>query len=420
MNVIDIPVKDLKPHPVNLEYYDNENCDNTKLRDSLRKTYEKHGYPNLEICYVDKNNIIYSGHRRHENAEAEGLPFLRCVVIDHTYDEKCLTDIKLKRKEKSILEDWNQPGLKRDEYSWSVLLKKYASDHADNITETDKPFTGAERNTWCVERTNKKQEEFRKMVQVVLKYDRHDLIEKVESGEYSVKNAHDEASAEKPKDKLKENPDRIDWIKYYADGTKWKNLVLPKIVDTFNQFKSITMSGKKLITHPKHGWEQHLGISTNLSNTVMSAVSMSLDDDGYCARTPRGEVGLADVIIDKKGKKLLTKEGCYPERMEMKVDEFKGHGSDTKVYTGGGHGRIVPHPFWITIYDEDGKRMLVLLTNITKNDWQKHGKKGRMPMSLWAENHFDNKDDWVCLHGSIYKDNKGVIQLQCLPVEGII
>ena len=180
------------------------------------------------------------------------------------------------------------------------------------------------------------------------------------------------------------------------------------------------MSGKKLITHPKHGWEQHLGISTNLSNTVMSAVSMSLEEDGYEAHTPRQEVGIEDVIILKKDKKLLTKEGCYPERMEMKVDEFKGHGSDTKVYTGGGHSRIVPHPFWIIIYDEDGKRMLVLLTNITKNDWQKHGKKGRMPMSLWAENHFDNKDDWVCLHGSIYKDNKGVIQLQCLPVEGII
>ena len=86
----------------------------------------------------------------------------------------------------------------------------------------------------------------------------------------------------------------------------------------------------------------------------MSAVSMSLDDDGYCAHTPRGEVGLADVIIDKKGKKILSKEGFYAERMEMKVDEFKGHGSSTKVYTGGGHNRIVPHPFWITIYDDDG------------------------------------------------------------------
>jgi len=420
MNIINVKIKDLKSHPLNKEYYDNENSDTTKLQEDLKKTYKNKGYPNLELVIIDKNNVIYSGHRRYDSCKKEKLPFLRCEVIEHTFVEECITNMKLRKKEKSILEDWNQPGLKRDEYAWNVILKKYGSDLADYIKETGNPYTGALRNTWCVERTNKKQQEFKKMVEVVYKFERPDLVQKVMDGEYSVKEALSEASAEKPKDKLKEDPDRIDWIKYYKDGSKFKTLVLPKIVDTFNQFKNITMSGKKLITHPKHGWEQHLGISTNLSNTIMSAVSMSLDDDGYCARTPRGEVGLADVIIDKKDKKILSKEGFYAERMEMKVDEFKGHGSSTKVYTGGGHNRIVPHPFWITIYDDDGKRMLILLSNITKNDWQEHGKKGAMPMSLWAENHFDNKDDWVCLHGDIYRDKKGVIQLQCLPVEGII
>lgn len=422
MDIQHIKIEDLKPHPLNLEYYeeyDKDDPDNIRLQNSLRSVYEKKGYPNLEIVYIDKNGVVFSGNRRYGGAKEEGLPFLRCVVIEHTFDEKCLTNLKLKKIEKSVLEEYNQPGLKRDEYAWRVVLKKYLSDLNDYITETGKTFTGKMRNEWCAERTNKNPKEFQKMVDVSIKYGRPDLVAKVESGEYSVKDAYNEASATPPKVILKENPNRINWIEYYRDKTKFNNLILPKIKDTFhNQILNISMGGKKLITDPVHGWEQHLGISTNLSNTVMSAVSMSLEEDGYTAHTPRQEVGIEDVIITHKGKKDLNIPGFYPERMEMKVDEFKGHGSATKVYTGGGYGRIVPHPFWIVIYDDNAKRLLVLLSNITKNDWQKHGKKGVMPMSLWAENHFDNKEDWVCLHGDIYRDNKGVIQLQCLPVKG--
>ena len=57
---------------------------------------------------------------------------------------------------------------------------------------------------------------------------------------------------------------------------------------------------------------------------------------------------------------------------------------------------------------------------MTKEDWIRKGKgnsaKYEMPMSYWAENHFDNKDDWVCLHGGIYKDKRGVLKIQCMPV----
>ena len=57
---------------------------------------------------------------------------------------------------------------------------------------------------------------------------------------------------------------------------------------------------------------------------------------------------------------------------------------------------------------------------MNKEDWIRKGKgssaKYEMPMSYWAENHFDNKDDWVCLHGGIYKDKRGVLKIQCMPV----
>ena len=206
MNIINVKIKDLKPHPLNEEYYDNENSDNTKLQDSLRKTFKKEGYPNLELVKIDKNNYIYSGNRRYDSCKEEGLPFLRCEVVKETFNEKCLTNIKLKKKEKEILETYNQPGLKRDEYSWSVILKKYGSDNADYEIETTRVFDGKLRNKWCAERTDKRPTEFKDMVDVVFKYARMDLVEKVECGEYSVKDAINEASAKEPEEQLKNNP----------------------------------------------------------------------------------------------------------------------------------------------------------------------------------------------------------------------
>ena len=55
--------KDLKPHPLNEKLY-NFDDDRSDLRKSMVKTFKEFGYPNTEIVYIDKNNVIYSGHRR--------------------------------------------------------------------------------------------------------------------------------------------------------------------------------------------------------------------------------------------------------------------------------------------------------------------------------------------------------------------
>ena len=111
-----------------------------------------------------------------------------------------------------ILEDYNEPGVKRNEYAWNVILKKFISDNSDNELLTGKPFNGAQRNYWCAKRTEATPNEFKDMVDVVQKYNRYDLVEKVESGEYSVKDAINEASQKEPEEKLKTNPDDMDLI----------------------------------------------------------------------------------------------------------------------------------------------------------------------------------------------------------------
>ena len=56
---------------------------------------------------LDKNNVIYSGHRRWYSAKEEKIPVLRCMRIKDTFDKKCLTDSVLKRKELDTLSNLN-------------------------------------------------------------------------------------------------------------------------------------------------------------------------------------------------------------------------------------------------------------------------------------------------------------------------
>ena len=423
MKIINVKIKDLKPHPLNEEYYDNENSDNTKLQDSLRKTFEKEGYPNLELVKIDKNNYIYSGNRRYDSCKEEELPFLRCEVIEETFNKKCLTNIKLKKKEKEILETYNQPGLKRDEYSWSVVLKKYGSDNADYEIETSRGFDGKLRNKWCAERTDKRPTEFKDMVDIVFKYERIDLVEKVESGEYSVKDAINEASAKEPEEQLKNNPNEYDLMKHFKNNKKQNDLLLNYSTNYFDYLTKGKMGGTPVMLDDDIGWEPN-AISTVLSHSIMSATCKSFNDSGFFAITPRLEPGITDVRILKKGKKLLSLPEYLALRAEIKVAELKGDGSKTKIQGGGGAHRMEDHVFIIAIHDEDGKRQMVLATKMTKNDWVKKGKgksaKYEMPMNLWAENHFDNKDDWHCLFGDIYKDKKGLLKILCLPTEDFL
>ena len=257
------------------------------------------------------------------------------------------------------------------------------------------------------------------MVDVVYKYDRYDLVEKVESGEYSVRDALNEASQKEPEEKLKTNPDDMDLIKYFKDNKEAVESLKKYGTDFFNKIKKLTMGDTPVILDEHIGWEDFT-ISGILSHTFMSATCKSFMDNGFFAISPRSEPGLTDVRILKQGNKVLTKKGYHPLRAEIKCAELKGDGYKTKIYGGGGSHRMEPHTFIIAIHDNDGERLMLLATKMTKEDWIRKGKgnsaKYEMPMSYCAENHFDNKDDWVCLHGGIYKDKRGVLKIQCMPV----
>lgn len=398
----------LKPHPINLKLYNFDNDDRTDLRKSMLKTYKKNGYPNTEICLIDKNGVIYSGNRRWHSANEEQLPTLRCMRTEHTFDEKCLTDPVLYKKELDILSDLNYPGTKRNELSWEVVLTKY--DQYNKVDEkiTGKSYTPRERNNWCRENTKFSVDNFRKMVEIYEK-NRIDLIKKVDLTEISINNAHKDALNIQPKVKAKYDPNRKNWIQFIKDNPEVGKKIVTYANNMFKQYLDINIKGRKIVEDKTHGHEKS-PISANLSHFYMSAVSLVLEEEGFKTITPNEEQGLPDVRILS-----LCKPGYHPERIEIKVAGFNGHGSATQVSAGGGTGRIVPHTFLIVVYDRATKRQMVVMSDLTKNDWTEEDKKAKMGMNVWADNHLN---ECVFLHGDGFIDTNNVFQIEMHKVKG--
>lgn len=410
-NIVFKHISELTDHPLNDIIYDKPNDNRDKLRASLIKSKNKTGIANKESCKIDPNGVIYSGHRRKwasEEDETGVLGYLKCEYIEHTFDPESLNDPTLEQKEADLLDEFNEPDIIRSQTSWPVVLRKYNYMNNIKYKRTGKYFIPKERNLWCAEKCGFTPDAFKKMVEI---YDvkRNDLIDKVEREGYSIHKAHTEALNIQPVSKLKYDPDRKNWVEYFKENPKCMDRVVDYANEMLKQHLDINIGGKKIPEDKIHGHEQNM-LSTNLSNFYMSAVSLVLEEEGFCSITPREEAGLPDVRILN-----LSKPGYHFERLEVKVTSFKGHGSKTYISAGPGANRIVPHTFLLVVYDPDTKRQMVVLSDLTKEDWTSNSKntKCEMGMNIWADNHLD---DCVFFHGDGFIDSRNLFNMNLKKV----
>lgn len=412
MQIITKHISELKDHPLNDVLYDKVNDNRDKLRASLIKSLNKNGYANKEIVYIDKNGVVYSGHRRKwasEEDETGQLGVLRCVEIDHTFDPASLENPILEEKEIDILDEYNEPDIIRNQTSWSVVLRKYNVCNNINFKKTGKYFDGKERNKWCAEKCSYPTTTFKRMVEI-FETGRTDLIKKIEIEGYSINKAYKEALNVQPPVQLLEDENRKNWIQFFKDKPELMDKVVKYANNMQQQHYNININGRKIPLDDTHGHEQNM-ISTNLSNFYMSAMSLVLEEEGFKSFTPREEAGLPDIRI-----KDLSKPGYHPERIEVKVAKFNGHGSKTYISAGPGATRIVPHTFLLVVYDPNSNRQFVVLSDLTKDDWTSNLKntKCEMGMNVWADNHLD---DCVIFHGDGYIDNRNVFNMNLKEVK---
>ena len=412
MQIITKHISELKDHPLNDVLYDKIDDNRDKLRASLIKSLKKNGYANKEIVYIDKNGVVYSGHRRKwasEEDETGQLGELRCVEIEHTFDPASLENPILEEKEIEILDEYNEPDIIRNQTSWSVVLRKYNVCNNINFKKTGKYFDGKERNKWCAEKCSYPTTTFKRMVEI-FETGRTDLIKKIEIEGYSINKAYKEALNVQPPVQLLEDENRKNWIQFFKDKPELMDKVVKYANDMQQQHYNININGRKIPLDNTHGHEQNM-ISTNLSNFYMSAVSLVLEEEGFKSFTPREEAGLPDIRI-----KDLSKPGYHPERIEVKVAKFNGHGSKTYISAGPGATRIVPHTFLLVVYDPNSNRQFVVLSDLTKDDWTSNLKntKCEMGMNVWADNHLD---ECVIFHGDGYIDNRNVFNMNLKEVK---
>lgn len=412
IQVITKNISELKDHPLNDVLYDKIDDNRDKLRASLIKSLNKNGYANKEIVYIDKNGVVYSGHRRKwasEEDETGQLGELRCVVIEHTFNPESLEDPILERKEIELLDEYNEPDIIRNQTSWSVVLRKYSVSNNVHYKIAKRYFTPKERNKWCVEKCSYPVKTFKMMVEIY-EAGRIDLIKKVEKEGYSITKAYKDALNIQPPVKLEYDKDRKNWVEFFKERPDCRKRVVKYANDLQKQFERININGRQIPLDKTHGFEQNM-ISTNLSNSYMSALSIVLEEEGFKSFTPREQAGDPDVVI-----KDLSKPGFYPERIEVKVAKFNGHGSKTSVSAGPRAATIVPHPFLNVIYDPETNRQFVVLSDLTKEDWTVNIKntKCEMGMNVWADNHLD---DCVFFHGDGYVDNRNVFNMNLKEVK---
>jgi len=411
-NPVFIHVKNLTDHPLNDVIYDKDNDNRDKLRESLLKSLKDTGVANKETVKVDKNGVVYSGHRRKwasEEDETGELGLLQCEIIEHTFDPESLKDPISEQIEADALDDYNEPGVIRNQTSWTVVLRKYSYMNALNYKKTTKYFSNKERNAWCAQKCNFQPVPFKKMVAIYEK-GRNDLIDKVVLGDITVNKAHTEALNIQKVDPVKYDSDRKNWVQFFKDNPACMKRVVDYANDMLKQHLNIHIAGRKIPEDDIHGHEQNM-LSTNLSNFYMSAVSIVLEEEGFNAITPREEAGLPDVRI-----LCLSKPGYYPERLEIKVASHKGPGSKTSISAGPGATRIVPHTFLLVVYDPVSKRQMVVLSDLTKDDWTSNSKntKCEMGMNIWADNHLD---ECVFFHGDGFVDGRNLFNMNLSKID---
>ncbi len=400
-------VKDLNPHPLNVKLNPIEK--NEEERKDLAKRFAEHfeqeGIPNHNpILICPETNTIWSGHNRYFTADEEGYDEVQIAYTTKKYDPN-----EPEEDQMYYLEQHNADG-KRDEGKPSVILRKWhamkeAHTDEDNKYRINAPYSDFFKDFAHSRKVTPK--EFKQLL-VVEEYNPV-WIEDIETKKISsIQKAYDMTKAKEPDDK--ENPNRHNFIKTLDENPKIKQDIVNNTIKVLKDFKSISIGNKPMLFGDDISWETN-ALSAILSHTVMSATAdafkeckIPLVEDCITPGGLNKKQGYADVQFPS-----LNKDGFQKERIEVKAANAGATCASTNISSGLGATKIHPHEYMIVVWDNDFKRLFIMITTLTKEDWGS-GSEGEkiMSMKTWHKNHYHNKDEYRFLIGEIYEDQKGL------------
>lgn len=375
----------LIPNPLNKELYTNEEEElrtQSEIADSYKIRIERGQCPNEQPIVIWPDGRIDAGHTRHQAALKAG------VDVWVVYTDK--PELDYENAPFTALESVSSSNIHR-KMTHSVRLNEFEQKNKAYVIEF-----GIARTTTQEDEHIKKLGTSRATIKQLLeiKKNRPDLLPLVDSSEWSVKAAYDEATGKNKVKVIKSNNPNRDWSGIYTMDV-FKSIT-QRVSNCINQMRDISYKLNGEDYNPLKDFVK-AAIASNISWLFESIGAEVLRGENHDVRCASGHPTDPDIYHND-----------IDDKVEIKVTNFDGATTKWK----GGQG-IREGQYILVAYDELIERWLIIFTKLTQEDWKSAGMGGHtLPIKNVLDNH---KNDMVVVYGDLYENNgKVVAQLQTL------
>ena len=375
-----VDVINLKPNPINKLVYENDTAESTKIKElavSMREEMENGNPPNIMAIGVYPDGLLDYGHSRGGAARMIGATRLKAEYTTSPYPD--LNDLH------TTIKNLTKTNIYR-ELSFSVKLN--IVDMKENAYEKTfgEPMSYKDKKKLYKEvrisvRNVKRGHEIKDL--------RPDLLKEIDKNATSIEYAYNVATG----NDVKVTPKKVGGVDLFNLITpEMKTAIMAKAITTLKKYRAVTMSTKDGEISPiedELGWEpsRFTGV---VSDTFMTAMGVVFDDEGYDVTTANGYANDPDDYLVS-----------LDEKLEIKVNEYKGDGAKTTWK--GGRG-IREGEYLLVSHNRDFNRLFIMFTTLNEEDWVKKGNVGtELKLSTWWNNHKD-VGDYEFWKGEIYSN----------------
>lgn len=380
--------KDLRPNPLNAKIYDNkveEDKTQNEIANDFIKRVKKGLCPNQQPILIYEDGLIDAGHTRYNAALKANISQ---IWVEYTDKPK----IDYDESPYSALEAVTSSNIYR-KMTHSVKLNEFEQMNIAYVKEF-----GINRTTMQEDEHLKKLETSRPTIKKLqdIKRLRPDLMKLVDSSEWSVNSAWEEATGKNKVNVIVSNNPNRDWGQIYTSDIF--KTIFNRVHNTLSTTLNIStkIDGDNYFPFKNFDRGSIAGIISHLTETIGSEV---LKSEGHNVKPASGDPSDPDIYhID------------IDDKVEIKVTNFNG--SDTKW--AGGRG-VREGQYILVSFDETFERWMVIFTKLTSEDWTlRTGIMGNN--SLHIKNVLKNhKNDMKVIYGSLYENNgKAIAQLDFL------
>jgi len=382
-----VDTENLKPNPLNKVIYENDTAETTKVKElalSMRKEMDDGNPPNIAAIGVYPDGMIDYGHTRYTAGGMIGTTRLKAEYTASTYPDK--NDLY------TTINNLTKTNIYR-ELAFSVKLNIVNTKEVAYEKTYGEPMSYNDRKKLykSVSISVKNVKRGREIKEL-----RPELLKAIDKNSTSIENAWNIATGNDIK-VVGKKKGGVDLFKIFTP--EMKTAIISKSITYLKNLRALSIPTKDGEISPVEddlGWEpsRFTGV---VSDTFMTSMGIVFDDEGYDVTTANGYANDPDVYLVS-----------MDEKMEVKVNEYKGDGAKTTWKGGKG---IREGEYLLVSHNRDFTRIFIMFATLNEEDWSKKGNMGtELKLSTWWNNHKD-VGDFEFWKGEIYSGNENTAKM---------